>query len=208
MVQADYEVFHELHIPGPIGKRKSISERDRDPIQFLEFAEAFNLSQKPSMRHYGFKIFFGQNDPVLETLIADPEWQVIVLERRNRLDQYISLKIAEETNIWSSPEGNVSRRITVNEQAFIKFCAYVDGLYHDVRERLDAANQRYLNLFYNDIAASNYASLCSFLGLAQPHNLLPTFQKQNPVRTAEKLVNPDDALAFLKSRNLSHWWVE
>ena len=204
----DFELFHDEHIPGPLGQRFSLEKRDADPVAFLDAASAYRLQQKPGSRFYGFKIFFGQNDTLLNHLINDERWSLIVLKRENILDQYLSLQIATETQIWNSSEGEGRRKTEFNEAAFFRFKAEAESLYESFDKRLKAAGQPFHRLSYSDIRDGQYGALCEFLELPKPHDLTPKFRKQNPTATADKLFNPDEAKAILKRSGLMHFWVD
>jgi LPS sulfotransferase NodH len=75
------------------------------PLQFLE-KEVFRAWPR-EIAAVGFKLFYyharsGPQAQVWDYLQADPSIAVIHLKRRNILEQYASLRVAHETNVWSS----------------------------------------------------------------------------------------------------------
>jgi len=204
----DFELFHDKQIPGPLGEKFSLEERDQDPHGFLDEAVAEALHRKPAMHSYGFKIFFEHNDALLSELITDPAWPVVLLRRENTLDQFLSLCIAVDTNVWNSKGGNAKAKILFKEKDFLFFKNRVDGFYADVERQLAAAAQPFWRFGYRDITEGNYGPLCEFLGLEEPHNLAPMLKKQNPVGTADKVENPDEVCHVLAKLGLTHLWVD
>ena len=69
--------------------------REKDPDAFLERVFSMDFGRA----HVGFKIFRGQNDAILEKLIADSSVRKIVLFRRNVLANYSSAMLAKESQI-------------------------------------------------------------------------------------------------------------
>jgi len=204
----DTELFHDKLIPRPHTARMSLAERDADPLAFLHAVIAEAFERKPVITHYGFKIFFGQNDALLESLIKDPCWQVVLLRRENSLDQFLSLKIALNTQVWNSREGDAAVKIHVDEQEFLDFKNEAEGLFNACVVWLEKVDQAYHNLDYSKVSAGDYGALCEFLGLAEPHDLVPKVKKQNPTRSADKVENPQVVQAMLSREGLSHLWVD
>lgn len=204
----DFELFHGKHIPGPLAEKFSLSERDADPYAFLGEAVAEAIRRKPETQSYGFKIFFTHNDELLAKLIVDPAWPVVLMRRENTLDQFLSLRIAVDTNVWNSNDGTAKAKIEFKEKEFLFFKNRVDGFYENCEQQLKAAGQPFHRVSYADITAGNYGPLCDFLGLAEPHDLVPKLYKQNPTGTADKVENPDEARAVLERLGMAHFWVD
>ena len=204
----DFELFHRKHIPGPLAEKFSLSERDADAYTFLEEATADASRLKPEMQSYGFKIFFTHNDELLAELIAEPFWPVVLMRRKNTLDQFLSLRIAMDTNVWNSKDGTAKAKIEFKEKEFLSFKSRVDGFYENCEQQLKAAGQAFHRFNYEDITEGNYGPLCEFLGLAEPHDLAPKLQKQNPVGTADKVESPDEVRAVLERLGMAHFWVD
>jgi LPS sulfotransferase NodH len=75
------------------------------PIEFLE-TEVFG-AWPAEVAAVGFKLFYyharsGSQAAVWEYLRDDPALAIIHIKRLNVLEQYLSLRVAHETNIWSS----------------------------------------------------------------------------------------------------------
>lgn len=79
--------------------------QETQPIEFLETA-VFRTWPR-AIQAVGFKLFYyhartGAQAQVWDYLKADPKIALIHLKRRNILEQYVSLRVAHETNIWST----------------------------------------------------------------------------------------------------------
>lgn len=205
---ADYEIFHKQLISGLMEDRCSIEERNADPVGFLSQAVDLAVAAKPQSRAYGFKIFFGHNDKLLEQLIKDPDYSIVVLRRHNILDQYLSLEIARQTNQWTSRKGAKTQKITMTEKAFISFYNQVNELYSGVDQSLERSGKQAYSLCYEDVANENYDDLCDFLELDRHDDLRTGLKKQNPTCTADKVTNPRAVRKMLKKHGLLHLWVE
>ena len=78
---------------------------ETQPIAFLA-TEVFRRWPRP-IAAVGFKLFYyhartGAQAQVWDYLRADPAIAIIHLKRRNILEQYVSLRVAHESNVWST----------------------------------------------------------------------------------------------------------
>jgi len=206
---AEFEIFHNDVIYGPLAKDFTVAERDADTEAFLDFAVNAGRAWKSDVRCYGFKIFFGHNDAVMERLIKDPSWSLVLLRRENTLDQFLSLQIAFKTDVWNTGMGDKVAKVWLDEKKFLAFNAEVDGFYAWAERLLIEAGGPWTRFSYDDMAAGTYGPLCEFLSLEPPHDIAPPkLKKQNPPRTADKLENPDEVCAMLVREGLTHFWVD
>jgi LPS sulfotransferase NodH len=95
----DLRPFNSLQNP------RLLQLQETRPLEFLEKAVFRNWPR--SIAAVGFKLFYyhartGAQAQVWDYLKADPSIAVIHLKRRNILEQYASLRVAHETNVWST----------------------------------------------------------------------------------------------------------
>jgi LPS sulfotransferase NodH len=87
--------------------RRLLRLNEMRPLDFLE-TEVFHR-WPPQIAAVGFKLFYyhartGPQAAVWDFLKDDPEIAVIHIRRLNILEQYLSLKLAHATNVWSSSQ--------------------------------------------------------------------------------------------------------
>lgn len=79
----------------------------------------------------GFKMWRGQNPAACRKVAADEEIRKVVLERKNRLASYSSLKLAQKTDQWGKKD--VARAAAMlsefDEEDFTAYVARIDRLF-------------------------------------------------------------------------------
>jgi LPS sulfotransferase NodH len=169
-------------------KRERSNLKVPDPIKSFVF--------KPHASHLkaiGLKLFYSyHNHPAygyaFGQVVNDPDVKIIHLIRRNVLGLYVSLKIAQRTNLWSSITTSGSfQQIKVDADDFREFARAYLQQQRDLAKLLQ--NHHVLNVCYEDlIKDTDYVlkTVQEFLGV-HPRNLLSLLKKQNP-RPIESLV--------------------
>lgn len=184
--------------------------RERDPDAFLERVFSTDFGRA----HVGFKIFRGQNDPVLEKLVADSSIRKIVLFRRNVLANYSSAMLAKESQVWDVQKGKEQgkpSKVEFEEDQFVIFHNNFIRYYRDVISGLTGSRQSFHLINYEEINDPlMLAATINFIGADGNHiigsNKMKKIQvKQNTSDILERFSNPDDAEAFLARNNLLHW---
>jgi len=206
-IHCDFEIFHPDQIfsngvfPGPT------EVRDDDITGFLPKVMAWNAERFPEKKVYGFKLFTDHAPQVMDQILADPSWKKIILRRANTLDQYLSLEIAQQSGAWSSEyERRKRARIDVDRGAFLAFHNQVSSRFDEIEDRLEQSGQTYLKLGYSDVAAGNFKLVFDFLGLAAASTATPHLSKQNPKRTALKVVRPWSLWWWLMRQGPGRFW--
>lgn len=96
------EIHRALKLKGSSVSFGTVAERDKDPWAFLRRVLAF----REGGTAVGFKILSRQNPLILVSLLLNRGVRKIILFRRQLLEQYVSQRTAEMTDIWSSiPSG-------------------------------------------------------------------------------------------------------
>jgi LPS sulfotransferase NodH len=208
-IMCDYEVFHHDAIYTSGENPFGISERNSDPLGFLDRLIDWRLKTCSEQNVYGFKLFLEHEHRICKALLADPSWQKILLKRENLLDQYISLQIAWKNGAWTSLEkGNKPTTIMVDTNALKDFIRHTQRSFLQLEKAITRRRQEFLTLDYADIKEARLSKLFQFLGVAACESAVPIHTKQNSARSADKILNPDEVRKFLKQRRLSHFWVE
>jgi hypothetical protein len=184
--------------------------RERDPGAFLLRVFAQNCG----CTSVGFKIFSGQNDEVLDTLILDPELGKVVLFRRNVLAVYSSAMIARLTGNRSLKDGSTELGtrplVEFRSTKFLRFCGNYLGFYRYVFERLGEVQQMPHLINYDEINDPwHFARLITFIGGRKADKPAKArLAKQNSPNILSRFRNPGDAAKFLQQHGLSAWQYE
>jgi LPS sulfotransferase NodH len=202
-----HEVFHPHAIYYALDHRDgdidlgTITERERQPEQFISRLWQQNFG----CIAVGFKIMPGHNPQAFELLINDKNIKKIVLKRRNLLKAYVSSRIARQTKVWSNLKANnrteESQKIAIEIDNLFSWFQAKKKYYQSLFQKLNDANQPFLELTYEDLAGSNSEAiklkLMEFVGVSVDLSLLQiAHQKQNSNNLADLVAN----FAELKSQ--------
>jgi LPS sulfotransferase NodH len=157
------EVLLRTNRPIP-SENLDVAARDVDPLGWLEQLDrAFG-----AVDWFGFKLFSGQQWPLLRHLCADPTWKKIYLRRNNFLDQYVSFFLAihhfGETEWGRVPS---DRDLTIDPNTIVQDLEAIEANYFAMEEMLGHAYRTDLfGIEYEDLGrAAVMQQLLEFLGL-------------------------------------------
>jgi hypothetical protein len=187
--------------------------RKTDPEAFLDriFATSYG---RP---HVGFKIFRGQNDEMLEKIIADSSIRKVVLFRRNLLASHSSDLAARDTGKWGVRAGQEqleTPKVLFAREGFAKYVTRHLEYYNSVLELLLRARQTFHFMEYEDINEPVLLrSLVNFIGADPGKPIIEDQQrkrqaKQNSSNIISRFSNGNEVQEFLSARNLSSWMQE
>lgn len=170
------------------------------PLEFLE-GEVFRNWPR-AIQAVGFKLFYyhartGAQARLWDYLQADPAVAVVHLKRRNILEQYVSLRVAHETNVWStSTPGAPAPPIRLEPEACLRHFEEVRGQEADC----DAffAGRRIHELAYEDLLADRaraMAGVAAHLGI-DLGPLRPKIVRQRTQPLSAAIANYDELQAF------------
>ena len=189
---------------GELDALGSVSERDRDPVGFLERVWGEDRGH-PVL---GFKLNLGQSEAVLRHVLADPGVRKIVLKRANRIKAYVSESIAEATGEWESypgmPVGGGEHRVEVDVEALRGHAERNRRFYLEIEEALAVSGQDWLELTYERLARDEERRRAlAFLGVAPPAaGLREATRKQNPRDLRRTVANYDRLERLLRGTDL------
>jgi hypothetical protein len=178
---------------GEILRDYAIRAATKNPVSDVVFT-----SHAPPIAAVGLKLFhdYFTNPayrPWVDEIIQRVNIKVIHLTRKDLLLQYVSLKIAEKTNVWSS--GNVSherQQISIDGDDYLH---YVQGYQHNqylASEKFK--NHVMLEIAYEDLTENPQKTLSrvqEFLNV-KPRNLFTLLKKQNTDSLESLILNYDD----------------
>lgn len=209
-----YEVFHPKAVYYGFGDKKvnvqrlpDAAERDADSGAFLDLL----WSENGGCTHVGYNLFPDHNPNVIAQSVMDASQKKIILKRKGNLKNFISLKVAQKTGIWSSKaEEKLGKKLTTEEKAivfdaqeFSRYLRHVNRFYSNLENNIALAGQDYMVVYYEDFIRRKQAmmdSVFSYLGAGDFE--LPAedkFTVQNKESMAELVRNHDELRRYLDS---------
>lgn len=202
---ADVLCHHELFNPGGIYyalplrdsgfSLGTLQERAADPLGFLARVWSSPLGK----RCIGFKMTRGQDQGVIDAVLADPGVRVIVLRRMNRLKTFVSELRAERTSRWEvydKADIAACPRVPVDLNALDAYVADNEAFYAGIDVAVARSGSRVLRVTYEKLfERGEQQRILDFLDLApQEVALSARAVKQNSCNLRD-LVDNYDALA-------------
>ena len=210
------EVFHQRHV-WVYWPKRDLTDAVRAELDELRRTNPEALLARVFATDYGracvgFKIFGGQCDDVLSSIIADPSIRKVVLFRRNVLANYSSALAAGRSGSWSTtemPSDGSRPKVQFRAGRFIRFHNEYIAFYRRVIAELNEKREPFQLINYEDIGDPfMFECLINFIGgdpaLGQK-TLKNQLKKQNTTDIMSRFSNPDEVAAFLTVRRLLHW---
>lgn len=148
----------------------------------------------------GFRLFDGHNQHILGKCLVDPDCAKIIL-RRNPIESYVSLKIAQKTNQWRMNDAKSAKKakIEFEPSEFSDYLASTQAHYSQLARTLKAAGQTAFLIDYSEINDPDILSgLARFLGFdSEDFGRKSKTKKQNPDPLSEKVTNFDEMIVHL-----------
>lgn len=190
--------FGEVFRPGEI-----YSSSNKKMRRFVE--ENLHDSSSTSI---GFKmpwdsiIFY----PEIFGLFVDLNFKIIRINRRNKFDQYLSMKMAQITGNWNSLKKYDHDPIYIDPNEAINYIRYF--LFSDESLNLLCGKFTRLDVSYEEISAGRrYEDLQTFLGVNQT-GLKPQTIRSRSVPRSVAVSNYDQVEEALKAAGMAHYLDE
>ncbi len=178
--------------------------RFQHPYEFVRAA----FATAPKRDCYGFKIHLAQHPEFLSELIQDREWQLVVLQRENKLAQFSSSKIAEVTGQGNAPKGTriVRARVEFKNKEFGRFLSQERKQWERVWSDIQTSGKDYFYLRYVDLVSkSAIQKLFKFLGVDPGFDVEPGTEKRNPSDILDRFTNREDVARTLEQMEKTEW---
>lgn len=181
--------------------------RAREPNRWLDAVIAESIAHDPSWRAIGFKLHLLHKPSVLERILFEPGFSILLLDRADRLAQYGSSKTADATFQYRLIGTDKSRSVTVpfDLAEFETFTRRHEDLYHMVRavtrDRTDVLELDYDLL----LEPSTHRRALAFLGVDPMVTLTAPERKQHRGHVLARFTNPHDVVAALRQTPWARW---
>ena len=177
------------------------------PYDFVN--AVFSTAAKKNI--YGFKQHMDQNSDFLYSLIKDPGWKILLLQRENKLAQYSSQKISQVTGQGNAPRGTkiLRTKVEFKEKEFKNFVKRKEKEWNVVRQKLESIDEDYYTIKYTDLnSRSASGSILEFIGVDSSFQMVPGTEKRNSSDVLSRFSNPENTLKVLKQMRCSEWVEE
>ena len=155
----------------------------------------------------GFKLFNEQVEycqlslkTLLSSLYSPP---VIILYRENLLETYVSLKIAEQNQIWYSETVVNECSIEVDWEEFKEYCETERKRWQESLSELSGSQKLFVS--FEDLIANQDETMNKIFDFLKikPFPVKASSKRQNPQMLEEKVSNYEEITALTKKENYS-----
>lgn len=189
------------------GKEQAKETRDADPVAFRDA-----LLKVSDAGCVGFHLFPGHQQAVIDDVLANPEIRKVCL-RRSVFQSYISLRIAQQTNVWlvrhPPVEGKATGekapvKVEFDAQDFERYENELRKFWNQVFTVLERTGQECFSIWYSQVNDIDVLNRCAeFIGAPAPiKELQKTLKKQNPASLIDKVSNYADLETYAHARGL------
>lgn len=194
-----------------IMSKRTLDKASNEPLVYLdELMEAW--SERPQAKPvFGFKMMLHHDPRVIDHLVSDHQWRIILLRRDNVLAQWSSLQIAKITGEWGS-KGKKKRAaagipepetppIEFKSRVFEAYCDRLDARYDSIKRRV--AKHALFEVNTETIDARR-DEILDFLGV-DPQLAPPApgrGERQNSTSLEDRFSNSDEVLRYAMAHGL------
>jgi LPS sulfotransferase NodH len=173
------------------------------------FLDAITHARHPTVSVSGFKLGYMHMElrPEIRDVLREKNYYCIHLTRKNMLDQYISMRLAQINGIWASSAGIYQQHSFIADtEHMIKFFGLFEE--HDCGVVRFIEGLPTIEVVYEQLVASNgYFPVLDFLGLPRI-SLASPFARQRSGSQRDAIQNYDEVAAFFKSTDRAQYFVE
>lgn len=205
------ELFHQKKMMSKLSNYNEqkfyLSWRNTNPVDFLKFIYEETAKTYPQINTIGCKLllYAYQVNRGFEALMQFKP-KVIFLNRKNKLAWYSSLKIAFQTNIWSTGSlSNKQHQTTFNQEDYeglVETQLFIDNV---TLSKLREHEINFIQLEYEEIGSpENIERMLNFLELPRA-DLNTTLVQQNSSDLLTRFTNPQEVVDFAVSIEKIEW---
>lgn len=194
-----YELFHWRQVYSetiPGNGYAALRERNRNPCLFLKNIYSNGLGKKA----IGFKLFEQHNPAILDYLIRQPAVKKIILKRSNYLKIYSSHLIAKKTGAYTFKPETRKTAVYVDAKQFKRYVSQQEAFYRNLRNRIQQGGQPLFQIEYRQLSdPDSINQLLEYIGVASPYELKAGTRKQNPEKSADRIINYSELIYEFKN---------
>ncbi|HJV71155.1 hypothetical protein [Ideonella sp.] len=197
----------------------SIEERDAQPLVALEQVAALSDQAFPAKRLFGFKLFLKHHPDVRQHVRADPRYRLIVLERGNKLAQFVSTQTARTTGQWTAlaTKGGEPKVTGKGGAAADAAPAAIEVDIDHLARFVELSTKRYANFnqriagragvmhLQSETLDERFVEVLEFLGVDVSPELRIVRLRQNPTPLATRVSNWEAVVAWLDRHGHADW---
>ena len=203
--------FVGVNIPGKWNKdfagytREDVERRNRDRMVFFDtvYAEAKD-------KIFGFRMFKGQDDKLLDIILQNKNCRKVIL-RRNDLDSFISLQIANKSRKWLSrnPDRIQADKVRFSMRKFLQYIDQNEGFYSRCESVISDTGQECYEIQYEQVKdLQELNRLVKFIGSrCRKQGIKERIFKQTLPGLAHKVVNYEGMIQALKDEGLYRRYI-
>jgi Sulfotransferase family len=185
--------------------KAAVQQAGKDPLGYLHGLIDRCRAEAQAKPVLGFKLMLHHDPRVIDHVLETPSWAVILLERRDRLAQWTSMKMAKTTGQWGANKGDAPKaapKVVFSAAQFDEYCFRMEARYMSIAHRL--SGRQVLRLYTEDID-DRHAELLRFLGVdALTADVLNSRrERQNATDLSHRIENFDAYLRYLKKHQPS-----
>lgn len=194
---------------------RSLEERDIDPVRAFQA-----LSTTPDLKPLrGCKLLYDQSPRLWDAVCGDRSLRKLLVWRSNRLRQFLSLRLAEESSHWS-----IARKDDLTQyrqehfkpvhfapDAFESYRRWTGQRWKALQKQLKARRQPFLTVTYEalkDDLEKELARIAGFLDVSPfPDGARPSNKQLHPDSVRKLVTNPDALEAYFSGTD-DAWMLE
>jgi LPS sulfotransferase NodH len=176
------------------------------PLEFLQKVVDLHDAKHNCKPLLGFKMMLHHDPRVVDFILEQMDWKVIVLERQNKLAQWSSMKMAMDTGEWSANKGDApvaeQPKVVFDARNFEQYCFRMTAKYESIYHRL--GSRPYLRLFCEEID-QRHRDILEYLEVdaTLADQLDSRRERQNPSDIRDRIKNYDAYVRYAQQHAMA-----
>lgn len=189
-----------------IKSAETVAKAVNEPLAYLNDVMTAWTEREDARPVFGFKMMLHHDARVIDHIVSDPSWRVILLRRDDTLAQWSSLQIAKATGEWGSKKKKARAKAGIEEPTTrIEFKARVFEMYgNKLDTRYGSLKRRLVDHQVFEISTEaideRRDEMLAFLGvdpaLAEPPP--GAGERQNGSSLEDRFTNYDEVVRYVR----------
>lgn len=193
-----------------IKSKQTMHQAVHEPLAYLEEVMSAWAHRPDARPVFGFKMMLHHDPRVIDHIVSDTSWRVILLRRDDTLAQWSSLQIAKVTGEWGSKKKKARAQAGLEEpQTRIEFKAKTFEMYgKKLDSRYGGLKQRLASHAVFEVSTEaidqRRDEMLAFLGVDPALAAPPpgAGERQNSNSLEERFTNYDEVLRYAREHGL------